>query len=552
MQGAPQFAGTVIDAASGKPLRGFKVKWGDSYDGNSVFDSPDGRFKVQLDDMRFLDQKQYDVKVSAEGYVSEEKKLTTTETPKADYSVVFALARPFPIVGRITDSAGKGIAGAKVLVIEKGGYIYYQVPPKVSEMAYQLTAVTGPDGRFSIPQARERNAMVMVEKAGFCKIIRESVDLAKPVNLTLPLPASVEVKAQEIAAGQSLQAGLKATVDLDAKGQVTVRGVVRRGGEPVEGVAVEVYRDQYDRDSCGTDRDGKFEIEFDKRGEADISCRVDGQGRSCASRKDQLKAGENTINFDLPNGRISGRVVDAKSGAPMAGETVQALVRWSEPTRRYFHGAYPQFWAGATAASAVPADDGSFELRGVPGGEVALVVAQRDRSSKHLQGPMKLDEKKPLDGVTLRVREKGTLALTVVDAQTGKPIEGAGLYVATPEGVLLPDPFNWESAVQVPAGSYLLWVEPEDSRHMPAGSKVEIKPHQTAKVRFKLPPVEQRIVFDVPKGSKFGKLQWTRLPADQPWPARLAPCGEDGCSVAIRTGSLQCRSGRAGTSSMRS
>lgn len=563
MRGRPQIAGKVVDSETGNPIRGFAAKWGSSYDSNAVFNLPDGSFRVELDDDRFLDKSEYSVKVSAKGYVAEEKTIRTVDAPRVDYSNVFKLRKSFPINGKVTDASGKGVAGAKITVVENDGIQRYMIPPQISDSAYQLKTTTDALGRFTISSALERVAAVILEKEGFSRLVREKVDLTKPVDIVLPAPAVLEVVAASFAgdgayvylsierdrctttvssgalpadgrmvhselepgayrvqvsrSGQMamrmirLKSGERYVLDLDRERPVRVSGVVTRRGEPVAGVRASVSRGE-NRDYSITGPDGRFTIAFDETGLAAINFYEDGPGgtSNVAFGPLDLKPGENTVDQALPAGVVTGRVVDAPTGAPIGGEIVEAQIRWPASSHRHYSSPYAGNSWGRVVSSIKTASDGSFTLDGVPSEEVVIAVRGKESYVPScVTRPMLVDEKTPLENVTIGVDEPGILDLSVVDAKTGKPVTGQITRLMTEDGVPVHSRSSFQSPSEAPPGSYTLWVKPLDGRHLPAWAKLEIKPGKTAKAQVKVPAAEQRIVFQVPRGSRFEKLRWT-------------------------------------------
>lgn len=566
MQGMPQVAGTVTDAATGAPIRCFTVKWADvggyslGGDDSMAFNRADGKFVVQVGDSRFIDKREFTVRVLAKGYVGEEKMISATDAPKTDYSNLFRLQKAYALKGRVVDALGKGVAGAQVTVVENRDYQYFIVPPKISRTAYQQKYTTDPDGSFTIDPVMERTAVLIVEKQGYPKLVDQKADLTKPLKLTLLTPATLTINAARLAGegarvnltfvknrcsttqpskeiskdgyisypnlepgdyiayvhcgrqsemrAISLKPGQTFTLDLDKERPVVVKGLVTRQGAPVPDVTVEVQRGMNIYSSSSTtDSQGRYAINVEETGPAELNHyqRKNGQMVGYHGQRTDLKPGENTIDIKLPSGSVSGRVVDAKTGEPFEGRQIFAWAKWDPPTSRHYNYPVTKGGFGERLSEATTAKDGSFALENMPDGPIVLVVA--GRYQQWIGSPITVSERTPVEGVEVKLPEPGMLKVSVVDAKTGKPVS-AQISLYTPDRAPAITDNRYDTGTSVPAGKYVLWVEPTDDRHLPASTDVEVKSEKTARVTIKLNPCRQRIVFRVAKDGKLEKLRW--------------------------------------------
>ncbi|MCE5197439.1 MAG: carboxypeptidase-like regulatory domain-containing protein [Armatimonadota bacterium] len=568
MQGMPQISGMVTDAAIGKPLQSFTVKWETlgSYsfggDDNTAFNSPDGKFLIQVGDSRMLDQKKFTVRVWAKGYVGESRTITAVDAPTVDYANIFKMQKTYSQKGRIVNDSGKGVAEAQVTVLDSRGYFDFMSPQQIAPNASVQKYTTGSDGSFTIDPIIEKTGIIMVEKQGYPKLVEQNVDLTKPVKLVMNTPASLTINAtsmlgeetkvelqtvknrcyrnlpskdlpengcitcSELEPGDyivvmrgarhmelrpiTLKPGQKYILDLDKKRKVTLKGSVTRSGKPMPDTNVSVQRGYNEYiSSSQADSQGQYEIDVEESGPAALVYYENRNGELVSRRElpINLQSGENRYDIKLPAGSISGRVTDAKTGQPLGGEIVQALTKWVPVIpRRYDRPEVNRGW-GELLSSTKTADDGSFMLESIQAGSVVLSVAAENQYTKYLGNAFTVSEKTPVKGVEIKMPETGVLDLSVIDSKTGRPVLPCNAILTTKDGVHI---FSNCFAIptSVPAGKYILWVEPYDQLHIPACSNVEIKPDKTAKVTFKLNASPQRIVFKAAKGGRLEKLRW--------------------------------------------
>ncbi len=122
----------------------------------------------------------------------------------------------------------------------------------------------------------------------------------------------------EEAAGQT-------QVDLDFGGGITLSGVVRRGGEPVAGASLQVNGVNVTSSGrASTDGSGRYRIAGLEVGDYLVLIDVLQLGLMKHSQHISI-AGDRQFDVDLPVARASGVVVDAVTGAALAGVSLVAL-----------------------------------------------------------------------------------------------------------------------------------------------------------------------------------------------------------------------------------
>lgn len=246
----------------------------------------------------------------------------------------------------------------------------------------------------------------------------------------------------QIAEGQS-----EAVVDLDFTGGVTLAGTVRHQGRPADGVRLIVRGTAVSGfGSAITDQQGRYRIENLEPGAYRYDA-MDSQ-RGLRERGTVAIEGDYELDLDLRSGRLSGTVLDAGTGEPLAGADVRLAPVDDDPAFRYYGG-------GSSTD-----DDGRFLLAGVGSG------GWRVKAEKPGYSPAEITVETSGENVErLELRLQATQGLTLRVSRTlGPPpdsvwvsvIDGAGNAVtgggfATGEGgtVRLPSvpPGSWELLV---------------------------------------------------------------------------------------------------------
>lgn len=212
------------------------------------------------------------------------------------------------------------------------------------------------------------------------------------------------------------QAEAELDLELEPAGGLTLSGRVLAGGEPATGV--EVIATSMERAAGGTGTtgpDGSFRITGLAAGRYELMLlRFE---PSLQHRETVELEGDRDVVIDLPAGRVSGQVVDAADGSPVAGAVV-ALEPATGP------GSELPFAPGATSDAA-----GGFTLTGVGAGAFRLVA--RKEGYQPAATAVEMQPGAEVDGVRLALTASPGLDLTVVGP--------AGLPPAQVHAALLDD-----------------------------------------------------------------------------------------------------------------
>jgi len=487
MQSMPQLAGKALDAITGLPVRGLTVKWDPNTGCSTFVEAPDGIFRVPLTDDRFLDRTECQVKVSAKGFLAEEMKLKMTDVSNAVDIPLFKLHQAGPIKGRVVDPSGKGVPGAEVTIYEKAGILGYGWPINFWESAYKMRTITDADGNFSYELAREKIAGIVVQKAGFPRLLNEEIDVTKPLVISLAAPASIEIRAQKFAAKDAqvrlmlewkphyftnlpsqalsddgrlvvpdlgsgnysvmvdgagrkygrafaLTAGQKEVIDLDTVQPVTVKGRVTRGGKPVPGMQVLI--DRGDRPDSGlsnanisastTDSKGQYEIPVERPGKMVLKLfETPGEGlQQVEPISKSVVLKPGDNTFDFS---LPSTCISGKVVSQESGKPLSGEVVIAEgrwDTLGDLKTIKPQW--GRPVGAAKTGSDGSFRLFVPSNEEVVLVVnggAPGGRPEKYVGTPFAVDPSRPASNITMAVSDPGELQVELIDKELGKPLD---------------------------------------------------------------------------------------------------------------------------------
>lgn len=190
-----------------------------------------------------------------------------------------------------------------------------------------------------------------------------------------------------------------------------LEGHVRRNGQPVPDVLVLAFpKGSAGRDSSDTtDAQGAFRLEGLAAGAYDVQATSLGSG--VAALRALTLTGDAALEIDLPTGRLSGVVVDAEGGQPLAD------ARLSVQT-----GTNPRGGGATTDGS------GRFELEGLEDGPQNLTVTRRSYETETRQvSPSEAE-------VRIELRRGEGVALIARDATYGTPLRGLLVRVQEPSG----------------------------------------------------------------------------------------------------------------------
>jgi hypothetical protein len=205
---------------------------------------------------------------------------------------------------------------------------------------------------------------------------------------------------------------------------IVLSGRATMGGQPLAGVTVDAYRDDFNT-SGTTGADGAYTLTLEGAGSYYITARLERGGAQEQQQLEVVGGSSPVLDFDFPTGRIAGRVLD-RTGKVMGGANVSAqLVAAAE---------------GETRQDAYVRDDangkGEFELSGLAPGTYRLIVEddtnwrrREARFARTVVEGVKL-EGAALSGVEVRVDAPAKLTV-IVTKSDGSPAARAQVRVSS-------------------------------------------------------------------------------------------------------------------------
>jgi len=225
------------------------------------------------------------------------------------------------------------------------------------------------------------------------------------------------------------------------KDPVEVRGTVTLAGAPYAGAMISfVRRGRKSGDglfkSATVESDGGYALKLDAPGQYTVSIQRFGaspmQQGLVEYARTVPEAATARLDFELPTGRISGRV--RAGGKPVAGARITLLSEGADEAGTLWGGQYNESVTDAQGEFDLTAlKPGTYSVLAGGAGLLGGPVAQHGRE---IQGGLVLAAGTWLKDVDFELKSPGTLMLTVVDAN-GQPVAGAALFVRNGAGQAL-------------------------------------------------------------------------------------------------------------------
>jgi protocatechuate 3,4-dioxygenase beta subunit len=274
---------------------------------------------------------------------------------------------------------------------------------------------------------------------------------------------------------------------------VVVRGLVRRGGLPVEGLAVGVFpagTTSSTEKRTQTGSDGGFEVRVEELGEYRFTFSSE-QGSYAVFQRIVKESGAAPLVFDLPTGVVSG-VVLSPQGKALEYVPVTLLRAPDDPAQPS-----KEFWE--RYHSERTDEHGAFLFEFLPAGTYSLRAPdghRRDSPPPRIPfGGVVIGELRVGDGpctpLELRLVAEGKISGHVLDSQ-GVPVAEAGIQVFDTSDVkrcayyeLATDVRGWFEIDSIAAGTYTVGAAKKDRRGR--SKPVEVVAGKTAEVKVELP-----------------------------------------------------------------
>ncbi len=378
-----RITGTVTDSLTGAPIAGAGLAICNADDCSYATTGSDGVYVAwELPGA-------YRVQARADGHESryypdtvarDQAEMVTVTLGAATSGIDVALPRLGGIAGQVTDAGtGVALAGITVKIITKDGGWY--------------TNTTGSDGRYARSDLSRGAYRVRFEDAQGSYAAFET----GPVTVTVNTMATVDAA-------------------LIPNGYITGKVVAAESGEPLGGIEV---RANYPW-ATTTAPDGTYKIGPLPDGEYRVRFWDGGLLRRMEYYRETtqyngytpviVRHGETTSGIDESMDLLAwarGRVVDADTGAPIAGVKVWGSGEW------------PTYNPVVTDA------EGHYEVKGLNDGTYALSV--RDSTHVYVDGSsekLTFQAGQIVDAPDIKLKRWGEFGGTVTDARTGAPVAG--------------------------------------------------------------------------------------------------------------------------------
>lgn len=399
---AASIAGRIIDSETGKAVSGVKVTARTGRHRALARSGADGRYRVSA-----LGKASYAVTFDEKKYVLLDRagiELDEGQERTLDVSLVLGAT----LVGRVTDTKGQPVAGAKGRL----------APATESRMAMMFRL--GPGSRDG------REAFVSGLDGSF-----KASRLAPGANQKLTV--SHQEYERRVMPGIDLAVGAKPTsVSVVLGTGYTLEGVVKdNDGKPISGVSVRMSRQaqmsagrggnmstfitqEEPRPSIETDFEGKFAFKGITEGNYDV--RFSRAGYAATSQT-AVKIGEGTAPLSVtmqPGASISGRILLPN------GEAAPNYNVMARPAGGQGRGGMGMFGGPGGAQPGRSGPDGAYLIEGLDvGSKYDLMVFS---PTEMRLDPRKRDVVAPATDVDVEVAGRGKIAGRVVNAATGAPI----------------------------------------------------------------------------------------------------------------------------------
>ncbi len=272
---------------------------------------------------------------------------------------------------------------------------------------------------------------------------RYSVSLAKEAEGNMMISFMIAGHQDESGSEQAVivEEGETVTYDIyDVAGSV-VSGYVTEAENPVEGMQVELFPAEgfafMPTKSVSTDKKGAYVMEDVKPGEYTLRLSVGGVPDPIEKGVKVYAASRADRDFDLPTGRVSGRVTDISTGDPVKGVsiTLEHLVeRETGEERRMVRVAafavndggddtegVNTFTIGGAAGRVTTDKDGRFTVNYLREGEYRLVAKGARYIEARLE-PVTVREGSETSNVNLVIARGSTIKGKAIDEATSKPV----------------------------------------------------------------------------------------------------------------------------------
>lgn len=341
---AKPFEGTITAAGSGEPIEGVLVRAWNSPAGSYSYDweMANTSFKAVSAHTDAQGRFRFDSMPFPFGMVMLEKSgLARTMLKSINFSrpLNVSMEKGATIIGTIADEQGKVPPGAWLSVTHKDLNMRFHTSQRPIQPDGSFSVTDLPPGEYLVGQYKESN--------------------------------STRHRIFELKAGETYR------VDWAKQGEVIVEGRVLMNGKPVPNARILVNTPTHGMNWAGgaeSGPDGSYKLSLLKPATYFLSCTLGEWGEPnhiYTSKTLPLSAGVNQVDFSMPYGSISGKLLDRLTGRPVAGASLRLYVHetWKQNRGRdslQFDSVEPRWWP----ASETKTDrNGAFSVGNLRAGE---------------------------------------------------------------------------------------------------------------------------------------------------------------------------------------
>lgn len=567
------------------------------------FNSADGKFEIS----GMNTGETLRVVAEAPGYMRQavDRVLIEPESKASADKLIFKLHAAVDFIGAVTEAGTrKPIGDVLVTLLDTSspwGWFSWK-----QERPHSLSARTDNQGKFLVENAPAFRGSVLFEKPGYGRTMIRSVKLSEPLEIGLQkgtaisgvvkdnagkpvagayvsvMHRSLDIEfspgstdsggrfvAKDLPAGKygvsrysddphesrfvevEVATGEEHEVDWNQTGEVQVGGKVTLGGKPKTDVRVTASEmsARYSSGSALTDKTGSYRLSLRRPGSYKITWSVGewmDPNHVWIDRQRKLAKGKNRIDIALPDAGIAGKVVDARTGKPIAKVKVRGYVFETE-TSKFLRSDWswqhtePRWWPEKLAETDA---QGRFQLKTLTPGKWIAVLQADNLSECHSQ-PFEIREGVKKQGLVLRVPQAGEAGVIVMDDETQVPIKNAyavckdvygfSYYPATDESCAggtcsaLPKPTETGALAfkNLPPGRYRAFAQ--TMTHTPASMTFDVKAGQKTDVTLRLQS-GSKIVFRLMESEEdpVPGLPWVGFKVKQPGSDKPVLADRDG------------------------
>ena len=423
-----------VRKASERPGGRRMLRFSMSEDGATVEDAslvktgesgPDGLFRITG-----MPAGRFEVTASHDGFAESQGQVLDLEEGARSEDLTLRLLAAGAVAGMVYDADGVPRPGARVQASRVGD--------PAGGMLDSKTATADGEGAYRLGGLIPGEYDVRLEGTGGFRVMGGAVSISMGGE-GAPDPG---VHRVEVFEGQVTE------LDLRERSKGAITGTAREVGEGVAGLQVSLFVEGggglnfMPVKTDVTDDEGTYAFEELEPGDYRVSMASPGLGEPVDRNTTVEEGGEKTVDFDLPSGRVSGRILDALTGKPAAGVRV-SLSRDSSGTpgsggQRTSRtmvvsmvssstvggvgggGRQTISMTGGGAKPVITDDEGRYLIRHVSDGDYKLTATGGGFSKGELPG-VKVKEGQETKNSDLELGRGLDAAGRVIDKATGKP-----------------------------------------------------------------------------------------------------------------------------------